>query len=1165
MSQHTILKLPDWCYTFDVFTAGQVFGSAVWSRGKRYFADGYVMNVTAQGDTLVAEVLGSGRNTYRVVITPVTDPRHLTTICSCPVGMNCKHAVCVLLNLEAIQTTLEQAIQHSIPVHDIADANLIPGMVTTDGNPPTKENTRPGVHTIAEMLAAVRGEPAPGHSPVPAEPQPPSWEQAFSGLTPSPEPAELDAQLAVVLDYESWDQSWTVSLHRSGKTAPWHKTPLKWESLLYRKPTLRLDEQQVAAVVRLRNALPPGYDSNWGSGYNLQAFGPDLWPALDECVRAGVHILHNSGLTPWQPVQLIAERVVPEVDVASVGNGLSLTIILPQMPIGLQLWNEDCELIGSTSHGVLISDIDEVTLAALATPLPESLHALFEQPHTHIPNADISRFQGHYLPVLAKQIPVTSSDNSITILTPAQPVLLIHISSPEDNALQCDVTFMYRRDELMPLGAVTDSERDRLAEHTLQQLFADLAAQLGLTTQITDTPHTWQVIAHGSKAMALRQRITSTAVRHRDWIVQDDLPAMKLTNDVAIAVNIGDAIAQPGETTDTDLDGNPHNRDHEGRAVAPVDWFSLSVEVTVAGHTIPIQQLIAAIGRGDNEIFLSSGVVFDTNHPDLEPLRALCERAADYQHDSLGKASLPDEFTSINPDQIGWFEQLQAAGIVGQQSKTWRERVHTLTNPPQTDIETRINATLRPYQQDGSDWLIRLWHAGVGGVLADDMGLGKTLQMLTLIDHATQHNARNHNTEHQPFLVVAPASVASAWAREAQKFAPHLRVVVISSTLKTAKINLEDIRATHDVVVTSYTVLRLDQKHYHQHQWNVVICDEAQFIKNPRSKTYAAVRKTPARSFFAITGTPVENSLMDLWSMLSLAAPGLFPDPERFIRNYRKPIEDHHNGAILGDLKAKIRPLVLRRTKDAVATDLPPKQEQVVTLELSKKHRQAYDVLLNAERQKILGLLDDLGEHRVSVLAGLTKLRLASLNPHLVSDAETGTANTDPIALTKINYLADTVTELAAEGHRVLIFSQFTSFLKTIRDRFTADNITWTYLDGQTRKRGDRIKEFTDGNTTAFLISLKAGGFGLTLTEADYVFVVDPWWNPAAEAQAIDRAHRIGQTKSVHVYRLVAADTIEEKVLELQQRKRDLYRAVVDDGTFESGSLTAADIQELLT
>ncbi|WP_162164528.1 DEAD/DEAH box helicase, partial [Intrasporangium chromatireducens] len=337
------------------------------------------------------------------------------------------------------------------------------------------------------------------------------------------------------------------------------------------------------------------------------------------------------------------------------------------------------------------------------------------------------------------------------------------------------------------------------------------------------------------------------------------------------------------------------------------------------------------------------------------------------------------------------------------------------------------------------------------------------------------------------------------------------------------------------------------------------VLDEAQFVKNHQARTYAAVRRLPAPFKLAITGTPLENSLMDLWALLSIVAPGLFPSPQRFSETYRRPIESGAAPELLETLRRRIRPLMLRRTKESVATDLPPKIEQVVPVTLNPQHRRIYDRHLARERQRILGLLDDVDRNRIAILRALTKLRQLSLDVHLV-EAEAPAK----IRSSKVDALLDQLVEVVAEGHRCLVFSQFTSFLRIVRDRLAEEAIEHVYLDGRTRDRAKRISAFTDGDAPVFVISLKAGGAGLTLTEADYVFVLDPWWNPAVEAQAIDRAHRIGQDKTVMVYRLVSEDTIEEKVLALQERKRELFARVVDEGGLMGAPLSAEDIRGLL-
>jgi SNF2 family DNA or RNA helicase len=297
---------------------------------------------------------------------------------------------------------------------------------------------------------------------------------------------------------------------------------------------------------------------------------------------------------------------------------------------------------------------------------------------------------------------------------------------------------------------------------------------------------------------------------------------------------------------------------------------------------------------------------------------------------------------------------------------------------------------------------------------------------------------------------------------------------------------------------------------------------------------------------------------MDLWALLSIVAPGLFPSPQRFTELYRAPIESGTSPELLSTLRRRIRPLMLRRTKGQVARDLPPKIEQVLSVQLNPQHRRVYDRHLQRERQRVLGMLQDVDRNRMAILRSLTVLRQLSLDVSLVDESA------GAVPSSKIDALVEQLREMATEGHRALVFSQFTGFLRLVRERLDAEGLGHVYLDGRTRDREARIARFRDGDAPVFLISLKAGGSGLTLTEADYVFVLDPWWNPATEAQAVDRTHRIGQDKTVVVYRMVAEGTVEEKVVALQQRKRDLFDRVVEGDGSLSAPLTADDIRGLL-
>ncbi|MBE7190827.1 DEAD/DEAH box helicase, partial [Jatrophihabitans endophyticus] len=362
-----------------------------------------------------------------------------------------------------------------------------------------------------------------------------------------------------------------------------------------------------------------------------------------------------------------------------------------------------------------------------------------------------------------------------------------------------------------------------------------------------------------------------------------------------------------------------------------------------------------------------------------------------------------------------------------------------------------------------------------------------------------------------------------------------------------------------DVVVTSYALLRLDTASYTTVRWGGMLLDEAQFAKNRHSTTYQRIRAIDVPFRLAITGTPLENDLMELWSILSIAAPGLFPSPSGFQDHYAKPIEKEGDRERLAQLQRRIRPLLLRRTKELVASDLPPKTEQVIEVELGKKQRAVYDRYLNRERQRVLGLIGEFDRNRFTIFRALTTLRQVALDAALIDAANEG------IPSAKLDLFDELLANALEERHRVLVFSQFTRLLGRVKDRLDEAEIGYAYLDGSTRRRGEAIDRFRSGEADVFLISLKAGGFGLNLAEADYCILLDPWWNPAAEAQAVDRAHRIGQTRQVMVYRLVAKDTIEEKVMALKESKRALFDAVMDgDGSMEVGALTAEDVRELL-
>jgi SNF2 family DNA or RNA helicase len=560
--------------------------------------------------------------------------------------------------------------------------------------------------------------------------------------------------------------------------------------------------------------------------------------------------------------------------------------------------------------------------------------------------------------------------------------------------------------------------------------------------------------------------------------------------------------------------------------------------------------VFTALSSVQSHLLLADGGYFALDKPELVKLRTLIEEARALTDSDEGP-------TRISRFQAGLFDELAELGVVTRQADEWQRQVGGLRALQELEparVPTSLRAELRPYQADGYTWLATLHSYGLGGILADDMGLGKTVQSLALICRARQAQLGA-----PPFLVVAPSSVVANWAWETARFAPGLSMITITDTLRRAGADLDEMANGADAVVTSYTLFRLDFDAYTARTWSGLILDEAQYVKNRNAKTYQCARKLAAPFKLAITGTPMENNLMELWSLLSITAPGLFPSPTKFADYYAKPIERIGEPELLAQFRRRIKPLMKRRTKELVAAELPAKQEQTLHIDLPPRHRTLYDKRLQRERQKVLGLLDDMQRNRLTILKSLTVLRQMALHPGLIDPAHNTLANA------KIDVLTEHLCDIADGRHRALVFSQFTRYLGKVRDRLDADGVDYCYLDGRTRSRAKVIQQFKGGTAPVFLISLKAGGFGLNLTEADYCFLLDPWWNPATENQAIDRTHRIGQTRSVMAYRLIASDTIEEKVMALSSRKAKLFASVIDDGNTFGSAFTADDIRGLLT
>ncbi len=998
---------------------------------------------------------------------------------------------------------------------------------------------------VAAMLVAARenGVSAPAEIPAPAASA--SWERAFADLVPQPTASRARPVVPLGLQFQVEEGPGRPASVRLQPVVPgarsrWVRTGVSWRNLPYEHSANR-DPAHVSALLAVHQACRgsadgPGYHYGAEPPVLLEAAGPGLWPALRQAVDDGVTLLTKRG----EPVRVLAEAGELVVDVREEAGDLRVQAVAEladvRVPTGALL------LLGSPPHGAALvpgaSGVpDELVAGSGLVLVPvqrvaRGVTAFVAAGDVRVPAADRARFLRTYYPALHRALPVRSPDASVELPEVLPPRLCISVEHAPGHRLRLAWSVLYPTGEevrRLPLargaGVVPDGGRDPAAEDRLLRALPPPPERLLRIWHVSPPRPIPTAELSGVDAAVLTAEYLPRLAGAGVQVEQTGEPPDYRRADAAPVVRVSATDAADG------------------------DWFDLGVTVTVDGEEIPFYLLFAALASGEEFLLLPSGTWFDVRRPELDRLRALIDEAR-----ALQESDRPG--LRITRYQAGLWDELVELGVVDEQSERWERDVGRLLEaepaaPPAAPAS--LAAQLRPYQLEGYQWLATLWDLGLGGVLADDMGLGKTLQTLALVWRAADAGELT-----APVLVVAPTSVVSNWAREAERFAPGLRVATVTGRRKGTP--LASAVAGADVVVTSYTLLRLGEADYRALPWSGLVLDEAQFVKNHQAKTYAAARRLPARFKLAITGTPVENDLMDLWSMLSIVAPGLFPHPKRFTEQYRVPIERNGDPERLAALRRRIAPLMRRRTKEQVAAELPPKQEQVLEVVLDPKHRKVYDTHLQRERRKVLGLVDDLDRNRFTIFRSLTLLRQLALDPSLVDDAYAG------IASSKADAFLEHLREVVAEGHRALVFSSFTGFLGTVRARLDASAVPYAYLDGSTRDRDAAVDSFRSGAVPVFLISLKAGGSGLNLTEADYVFVLDPWWNPAAEAQAIDRAHRIGQDKTVMVYRLVAADTIEQKVLALQERKRDLFARVVDgdDGAL-TGPLTADDIRGLFS
>ncbi len=579
-----------------------------------------------------------------------------------------------------------------------------------------------------------------------------------------------------------------------------------------------------------------------------------------------------------------------------------------------------------------------------------------------------------------------------------------------------------------------------------------------------------------------------------------------------------------------------------------IDWLAVSAEWEAEGMKLSkadLERLAAATSRFV-KLPNSGWVELDT-----EAVQRAHESMAD-----LGVEGLIAVPQKVGLEHVAHLSDEEFTRFADSpEAKALRERVKDFKGVPSINVPATVKADLRPYQKDGFDFLAHLVQIKLGGILADDMGLGKTLQTLTWLAWLKDRNKKNP----KPSLVICPASVLHNWRREAEKFVPDLKVLVLESGA--ARHNLRKQIPEHDIIVTNYALLRRDLEELNKFAFRAVILDEAQFIKNPGAQVTQSVKQIKSECRLALTGTPLENRLLDLWSIVDFIQPGYLGTQEHFLETYEpKGGADAESAQRIArrQLSAKLRPLLLRRLKKHVAKDLPDRIEERRDCPLGEEQRKLYLAELRRSRDQIMQAVEEQGlnKSKMHVLAALTRLRQVCCHPQLVgSDSPSGKTET----------LFELLDTLVHDGQKVLVFSQFVQMLALLEKECHARNIKTHLLTGQTKDRQEVVNAFqSDPNPGVFLLSLRAAGTGLNLTNASYVVLYDPWWNPAVEAQAIDRSHRIGQTQTVNAYRLIAPGTVEEKIWELQQSKAKTIADVLGEEGFAS-SLTKTELEYLFS
>lgn len=1118
-----------------------VFDTATLERGLAYYDKGKVsgLSIEKSGNgnlSITAKVQGNADKPYVTVISyNEKSPRWITGVCTCPVTMACKHAVAVLF------TWLEQAGRTHVPLRK-------PSAVTAPG------------FLAASMPTA---KPLQRSSPID------SWLKTLDNsdkattlgvkLLGDDEPEQRQAHLLYLLhaDKKSQHNQPTISLYRANllKKGGYGKPqPVQLEALIthYRARNFDHDPRDLMIAQLLAR---PGmrFLHHWHRGtLNGQAgeavlreifhTGRLFWATTDTWER------------DMEPLQLGETRQFQFRWNRNAEEQYQVSLE-PEKPVDQYFW-----LNGKLWY----IDLLNLHCGLLEHPdlTPQQVENFLEAPP--IPEAEAEKVSERLLEILPEaDIPAPSPKVRREVeelyADPVPDLLLETRILPEtgQTAHIATLRFDYAGKLLQPAKPKastllkSDGGYFRIHRDTAQEQDAlDALLDYGFETAGSAYP-----TLHKLQLMMKPDNPSLTALRWHDF----------LDHGIAQLRQEGWVITQDeGFNLQFDVVGDIDAAWEESETS---DWFEISLGFEVEGQRINLLPiLVDMLHQMDSPEELQT--LLQRQEFLLVPLAGNRWAKLDSRrlHGIMETLVELYDHEPLNADgnlEMSKYQGASLGALLNDPGMKWKgaEELLLLTRKlanfsgiASVALPENLHAELRVYQHDGVNWLQFLREYGFNGTLADDMGLGKTLQTLThlLIEKQSGRLC-------SPAMVIAPTSLMGNWRREAERFTPDLKVCIIHGSERQKHF---DAINEHDLILTTYPLIIRDEEQYRQHTFHYLILDEAQAIKNAASRTAQAVHNLKAQHRLCLTGTPLENHLGELWSMYHFLMPGFLGPQEKFTRLFRTPIEKQADAGRQQQLRQRIQPFMLRRTKEKVASELPPKTEIIRSVSLDGKQRDLYETVRLAMDAKVRAEISSKGFARsqIMILDALLKLRQVCCDPRLVKLAKA--RNVQDSA--KLELLMTLLPEMLEEGRKVLLFSQFTSMLAIIEEELQRAGITYSKLTGQTRKRDEAIEAFQEGDASVFLISLKAGGTGLNLTAADTVIHYDPWWNPAVEQQATDRAYRIGQDKPVFVYKLVTEDTVEEKILKLQEKKQALAEGLYSDEAQGSARFSAEDLADLL-